>query len=142
MASREKALNIFGDLQVGVGQKAGAEATIHAIRRLADRFGDDPGKILLQVDLSNAFNMADRSVLLSEVQERIPEFFRWVEFCYGGASVLFFGSTTLDCSTGLQQGNPLAPLLFSLVLMILCRRLKEECEDLDLNVWWFSGGRS
>jgi hypothetical protein len=140
VASREKALNIFGDLQVGVGQKAGAEATIHAIRRLADRFGDDPGKILLQVDLSNAFNMADRSVLLSEVQERIPEFFRWVEFCYGGASVLFFGSTTLDCSTGLQQGDPLAPLLFSLVLMILCRRLKEECEDLDLNVWYLDDG--
>ena len=39
---------ILGPLQV----QGGAEASVHAVRNLAQEFGDDPGKIMLKVDFS------------------------------------------------------------------------------------------
>ena len=60
-ATTEDAKVIFGPLQVGVATQGGAEASVHAVRQLAKEFGDDPGKIMLKVDFSNAFNMVDRT---------------------------------------------------------------------------------
>ena len=57
----EEAKVVFGPLQVGVATQGGAEASV---RKLAQEFGDDPGKIMLKVDFSNAFNMVDRTVML------------------------------------------------------------------------------
>ena len=48
-ATTEDAKFILGPLQVGVGTQGGAEASVHAVRRLAQEFGDDPGKIMLKV---------------------------------------------------------------------------------------------
>ena len=45
--------------------QGGAEASVHAARRLAQEFGEDPGKIMLKVDFSNAFNMVDRTEMLA-----------------------------------------------------------------------------
>jgi len=54
-ATVEDAKIVFGSLQVGVATSGGAEASVHAVRRLAKEFGEDPGKIMLKVDFSNAF---------------------------------------------------------------------------------------
>src|SRR5690242_15889603 len=64
-ATIEGAKLIFGPLQVGVATQGGAEASIHAVRRLAKEFGDDPGKIMLKVDFSNAFNVVDGTEMLA-----------------------------------------------------------------------------
>ena len=49
-ATTEDAKIIFGPLQVGVATQGGAEASVHAARKLAKEFGEDPGKIMLKVD--------------------------------------------------------------------------------------------
>jgi hypothetical protein len=41
---------------------------------------------------------------------------------------------------GVQQGDPLGPLLFSLVLQPLVERIQREFPDLDLNVWYLDDG--
>jgi len=43
-ATTEEAKVIFGPLQVGVATQGGAEASVHAVRKLAQEFGDDSGK--------------------------------------------------------------------------------------------------
>ena len=71
-ATSEDAQIFFGPLQVGVSTEGGAEAAVHAARRLAKEFGNDPGKIMLKVDFSNAFNMVDRSAMMAQVYDKFP----------------------------------------------------------------------
>ena len=85
---------------------------MHAARRLAKEFGDDPGKIMLKVDFSNAFKEADWTENAAEVYDKFPSLYRWVEYCYSHPAHLFFGTVTLQSMAGVQQGDPFDPLLF------------------------------
>ena len=109
-ATTEDAKVVFGPLQVGEATQGGAEASVHAVRRLAAEFGDDPGKIMLKVDFSNAFNMVDRTEMLAQVYEKLPSLYKWVEYCYSDPAYLFFWEL---CAAGVQQGDPLGPLSLS-----------------------------
>ena len=113
---------------------------MHAARRLAAEFGDDPGKIMLKVDFSNAFNQVDRTEMLAQVYEKLPGLYRWVEYCYSDSAHLFFGTCLLLSAAGVQQGDPLGPLLFSLVLHPLALKIQKEFPNLLLNVWYLDDG--
>lgn len=102
---------------------------MHAVRRLAEEFGEDPGKIMLKVDFSNALNAVDRTVMLAQVYEKLPGLYRWVEYCSHPAH-LFFGTSVLQ--------SPLGPLLFSLVLHPLALKIEAKfpgsTEQLDPSI--------
>ena len=53
---------------------------MHAARKLAAEFGEDPGKIMLKVDFSNAFNQVNRTEMLAQVYDKLPGLYRWVEY--------------------------------------------------------------
>jgi hypothetical protein len=139
-ATTEDCKVIFGPLQVGVATQGGAEASVHAARKLAAEFGEDPGKIMLKVDFSNAFNQVDRTEMLAQVYDKLPGLYRWVEYCYSSAAHLFFGTCMLLSAAGVQQGDPLGPLLFSLVLHPLALKIQKAFPNLLLNVWYLDDG--
>ena len=114
--------NYFGILQFGVGVPAGSEAILHAVNRLVEARGADVGLSMLLVDFQNVFNLVDRTAMLREVRLRCPSLSRWVEFCYSSPARLYYGDHTLWSCQGVQQGDPLGPLPFALVLHpLLCR---------------------
>ena len=54
---------------------------------------------------------------MREVRHHFPGIAPWVEWCYLSPTHLFFNDGELLASqTGVQQGDPLGPLLFSLAL--------------------------
>src|SRR6185369_2874890 len=53
---------------------------------------------------------------------------------------LFLGEVLLASMAGVQQGDPLGPLLFSLVLHPLVEKIQSLFPNLDLNVWYLDDG--
>ncbi|GKE70766.1 putative reverse transcriptase domain-containing protein, partial [Tanacetum coccineum] len=122
-------------LQFGVGVAGGSEAILHSMNRLIEAYGDDVGLSMLLVDFKNAFNLVDRDVMLREVRLRCPAISRWVEFCYSNPARLYYGEHTLWSCQGVQHGDPLGPLLFSLVLHPLICKIRDSF-SLSLHAWY------
>jgi hypothetical protein len=119
--------NYLNDFQFGVGVSGGAEAVLHSANRVLNACHSDGSLAMLTVDFSNAFNLVDRTKLLREVRSRCPSISLWVEFLYGQASRLYVGDEYIWSTTGVQQGDPLGPLLFALVLHPLVHKIRDNC---------------
>jgi len=111
--------------QFGVGVSGGCEAIIHGARRCHSTHGDDRRYGLLQIDFANAFNLISRKAFLLVVRTHFPELYSWVAYTYGNPHLpwLWHGSTKFRSWTGVQQGDPLGPLLYSLALQPLLAKL-------------------
>ena len=79
------------------------------------------------------FKVVDRTEMLAQVYLKLPGLYTWVEYCYSHPAHLFFGSIVLLSMAGVQQGDPLGPLLFSLVHP-LALKIDAEFPHLDLCV--------
>ena len=72
--------------------------------------------------------------------EHFPEILPWCRTSYGAASILVFGDAIITSDTGFHQGDPLASLLFSLVLHPVVLAIKNEVPSLMLNCWYLDDG--
>ena len=136
-ALSQKAEVLFAPNQLGVGVRGGAEAIAHAV---SEAVKVHPSSWVLQADLVNAYNSVDRGFVLEEVATHFPECFAWVKSCYGNHSWLKFGESVIMSATGLHQGDPLAGLLFCLVLKVIVDAIEEELPNLILNAWYLNDG--
>ncbi|GKC09308.1 hypothetical protein Tco_1000918, partial [Tanacetum coccineum] len=101
-------------LQFGVGMAGGSEAILYSVNRLIEACGDDVGLSMLLVDLKNAFNLVDQEVMLREVRLSCLAISHW-------------------------QGDPLGPLIFSLVLHPLICKIRDSF-SLSLHAWYLDDG--
>ena len=119
--------------QLGYGVKGGAEAAVHAARLYLHNL--DPSRALVKLDFCNAFNSIRRDKMLEAVQRLAPQLFCLVHSAYSLPSSLFWGDKVIQSSEGVQQGDPLGPLLFCLTIHQLCSQLKSE-----LNLFYLDDG--
>ena len=92
----------------------GCEAAVHTARRF---LGEMPeGSILIKLDFLNAFNSLYRDQMLESIYTFLPELAYFCHLAYSEPSNLKFGKFNLLSQFGPQQGDPLGPLLFCLLL--------------------------
>ena len=96
-------------------------------------FQNDPDMIDQKIDFSNAFNAVKRDVFLNEFFQHFPQIYKWVRFCYSQHSFCFFGNFVIPSEAGVQQGDPLGPFLFCLVLQVLVKKVNQSVPNLSLN---------
>ena len=94
------------------------------------------------MDMKNAFNQVSHRALLSECAEHFPELLPWVGWCYGQHPYLWHTLGCLTSESGVQQGDPLGPLLFSLVLNVLVKTISEDtaCSSNLFHAWYLDDG--
>ena len=110
--------------QLGFGVRGGAEAAVHAARHYLSNLS--PECALVKLDFKNAFNSIRRDRMLEAVQVLCPSLYPLVHSAYASPSDLKWGDSYISSSEGVQQGDPLGPLLFCLTLHQHCLRLKSE----------------
>ena len=121
----------LGATQSGIGTKNAVESILLGLNDMFQQEGNG-GSLskrtlyALCLDFSNAFNSVDRNTFLNEVHRLFPSLSRWVQYTYGCSAHLFVGKEIIPSTTGVQQGDPLGPLLFVLVLHVLLRQVKTQ----------------
>ncbi|XP_021962574.1 uncharacterized protein LOC110858198 [Folsomia candida] len=116
--------------QLGVGTKGGAEAAAHAAR-IYWGHKHTAAKAFLKLDFSNAFNEIRRDTILSIILQRFPSMFSFLSQAYSSPSQLFYGDTPISSRRGAQQGDPIGPALFALVVQPIILAIETE-----LNLWY------
>jgi hypothetical protein len=113
--------SLLAPRQLGVGVKGGAEAIAHAARRYLASIDSD--KVLVKLDFANAFNSIRRDAVLEAVALHIPEVLAFANSAYGSATKLWFGDAEIESAEGVQQGDPIGPLLFCLTIHDLLQNI-------------------
>ena len=156
--AQEDVKKATGNLQVCVGQPAGCEAAIHAMRRI---YEDPECEGVLLVDAANAFNNINREATIHNMKTKCPVLARYVENTYKKPTQLFVASTsgnrgmnveTILSSEGTTQGDPVAMAMYAIGLIHLQKTIQYEntnvrqvayADDLtgagkvrDLRKWW------
>ena len=107
--------------QLGYGVPMGVEAVVHAVRIFLHHL--QLGQLLLKLDFKNVFNCLHGQKMLIAVRDQVPELLPLVLFVYGAPSCLLFGQEIIQYSEGVQQGDPLGPMLFCLTIHNMVEQL-------------------
>ena len=125
--------------QLGVGVSGAPELIFRGIQHLLHSRSVEP-LYLLQLDFRNAFNSIDRSQILQQLQQVAPALVPWVMSTYCTPSSLIVDSeTTILSQQGVQQGDPLGPLLFSIAAHPLVKEVAS-LPGISWSAWFLDDG--
>ena len=122
-----KVSNFLRPVQLGVSVKNACEAAVHFVRIIAK----SPDHIQAKLDIPSAFNNIQRDILLRKCLMNYPEIFRLASLAYGSPTALMANGNLIWSDSGVQQGDPLGPLLFSLAIHDIASSMKS-----NFNIWY------
>ena len=70
-------------------------------------------------NFTNAFNSVRRDSIFEAVENNLPELKPYVQSAYANASTLFYSGGEIQSEEGVQQGDPLGPVLFCMAVQPL-----------------------
>ena len=121
--------------------KEGAEAIIHSTKISYEKIlTSSSSSGILQIDFCNAFNSIKRSEMLKTVANSMPGIAAFTNSCYSKHSQLFYDKFVVSSENGIQQGDPLGPLLFSLTLWPIIEKIQETAPELQQHSWYLDDG--
>ena len=119
-------------IQLDVSVKGGAEAAVHAVRTFTtNNIDSNDHKIVVKLDMMNAFNSDRRDHVLQTCLDRTPEIAKLSFLAYSKLSSVIASGHSITSSTGVQQGDPIGPVLFALAVDQIISVV-----DSELNVWY------
>ena len=81
---------------------------------------------MIKVDFRNAFNSICRDMMLKAVENYIPDLLPFVHSAYSSPSILLWGDSHVPSAEGIQQGDPVGPMLFCLTIHeLVCNLLSK-----------------
>ena len=114
-------------IQLGVSVKGGAEAAVHAVRTfITNNIDSSDHKVIVKLDMMNAFNSVRRDHVLQTCLDRTPEIAKLSFLAYSKPSSVIASGHSITSSTG----DPIGPLLFALAVDQIASGV-----DSELNVW-------
>jgi hypothetical protein len=96
-------------------------------------------KAILKLDISNAFNSVSREACIAQASLIDPTLGTWAAWCLAADSNLLCGGHPIKSTAGVQQGEPLSPLLFCAALQPAIERLKQQ-PGCPLQLWFMDDG--
>ena len=112
--------------------KGGAEAAVHAVRKfITNNIDSNDHKIVVKLDMMNAFNSVRRDHVLQTCLDRTPEIAKLSFLAYSKPSSVIASGHSITSSTGIQQGDPIGPLMFALAVDQIASGVESE-----LIVWY------
>ncbi len=130
--------------QVGVGIPHGLDAAIASVSHKLEE-GSKPSSssceteamCCVKVDMRNAFNEVERKSFLERCATMFPTVYPWARWLYESHSTLFLSNgATVPSAQGVQQGDPLGPLLFACAL----GSVSTEIANSVWQVWYLDDG--
>ncbi|KAL0223241.1 hypothetical protein P9112_002631 [Eukaryota sp. TZLM1-RC] len=125
----EKAKKILLPFQYGINTTDGVSSAIFATHVL---FRQNESNVCMSLDFSNAFNSLSRRSIHGALLQYMPELMPYFQSTYSTCSNLHFGDSILSSSSGVQQGDPLGPLLFCLAIHPILLQIQEMLPSLKL----------
>jgi hypothetical protein len=123
LIDKEDIIRILAPVQLGVGVKGGVEVAIHRLQAYIDQEGADPDIVLLFLDISDAFMTANRAKMLEALFKfkELSPIWRLAHWHLSVANPRYVRMDegrllVLHQTEGGPQGDPLMPLLFSLLI--------------------------
>ena len=122
----------LGPQQFAVGTAAGTELLAHTVRALTEA---DPDLTVLALDAKNAYCTASRAACLEQLELRAPDLLPCARLFSQRESQYFFWDGRGAChrlraTSGVDQGDPLAPVLFACGLAPHLQALEDELQEL------------
>ena len=131
--ARDSMTELLPPHQLGFGVSQGAECAVHAARFFANNLG--PHQALVKVDFRNAFNCVRRDKVMAAIEEFLPSLLPFLHSAYSSSSKLFREDAEVISAEGVQQGDPIGPLLFCITIHKMVLQIQTA-----FNVWYLDDG--